>query len=474
MKESQNVEWKQSWRDEYLKWICGFANADGGTLMIGKNDQGKVVGVANASRLLEDIPNKVRDILGIVVAVNLHVKGKFEWLEIIVDPYPSPISYKGEYHLRSGSTKQELKGAALDRFLLRKLGRHWDGVPTPHFAAADLDPATLNTFRKLAAQSGRLGADLLTESDAALIEKLHLKEGSYFKRAAALLFARDDEKLPAGAYIKIGFFRTDSDLLYQDAIHGNLFTQIDKTLDLLLTKYLRAGISYTGSQRFERFPVPEAALREAVINAIAHKDYGASIPTQISVYNNKLIIWNAGQLPPEWSIGRLLAKHASQPSNPAIANAFFLAGKIESWGRGIDLIRDTCERQDCPAPSFASDSAGFWVEFPFSITNTEVGTSVETIDTSVETIDTSVKTANTSVETADTSVEITDTSVETTDTSVEILSRLQADPSMTLAKLAVALSRTKRAIELATAKLVADGKLQRVGPRKGGHWVVLK
>ena len=164
------------------------------------------------------------------------------------------------------------------------------------------------------------------------------------------------------------------------------------------------------------------------------------------MYNNKLVIWNAGQLPPEWSIGRLLAKHASQPSNPAIANAFFLAGKIESWGRGIDLIRNTCERQDCPAPSFASDSAGFWVEFPFTITNTEVGTSVETADTSVE----------------------------TTDTSVEILSRLHADPSMTLAKLAVALNRTKRAIELATAKLVADGKLQRVGPRKGGHWVVLK
>lgn len=116
MKESQNVERKQSWRDEYLKWICGFANADGGTLMIGKNDQGKVAGVANASRLLEDIPNKVRNILGIVVAVNLHVKGKFEWLEIIVDPYPSPISYRSEYHLLSASTKQESKGAALDRF----------------------------------------------------------------------------------------------------------------------------------------------------------------------------------------------------------------------------------------------------------------------------------------------------------------------------------------------------------------------
>jgi ATP-dependent DNA helicase RecG len=74
MKENQNTEWKQTWRDEYLKWICGFANAQGGTLMIGKNDLGEVVGVPHAARLLEDIPNKVRDILGIVVAVNLHTQ----------------------------------------------------------------------------------------------------------------------------------------------------------------------------------------------------------------------------------------------------------------------------------------------------------------------------------------------------------------------------------------------------------------
>ena len=56
MRETQNVEWKASWRDEYIKWICGFANANGGTLFIGKNDKGEIVGVENATRLLEEIP----------------------------------------------------------------------------------------------------------------------------------------------------------------------------------------------------------------------------------------------------------------------------------------------------------------------------------------------------------------------------------------------------------------------------------
>lgn len=105
MKEHQHIEWKSSWRDEDLKWICGFANAEGGVLVIGRDDAGQAIGVKDAARLLEDIPNKVRDILGIMVDVNLRREGGKELVEIRVEPYPSPISYKGEYYYRSGSTK---------------------------------------------------------------------------------------------------------------------------------------------------------------------------------------------------------------------------------------------------------------------------------------------------------------------------------------------------------------------------------
>ena len=107
MPETQNIEYKTKWRDEYLKWICGFANANGGKIYIGKDDKGTVVGVENAKKLLEDIPNKAKDILGVVVDVNLHTAAKGNYLEIIVDEYPYPVNYKGQYHYRSGSTKQE-------------------------------------------------------------------------------------------------------------------------------------------------------------------------------------------------------------------------------------------------------------------------------------------------------------------------------------------------------------------------------
>ncbi|MCK5687104.1 putative DNA binding domain-containing protein, partial [bacterium] len=221
MKENQNIEFKCNWRDEYLKWICGYANAEGGILYIGKDDAGRITGLSDSKKLLEDIPNKVRDILGIIVDVNLHSESVGEYLEIVVDSYPYPVSYKGQYHYRSGSTKQELKGAALDRFLLKKQGKHWDGVPVPYVTVAELEKHMIDSFRKRALTSKRLFSEVLNESDKLLLEKLHLFEGEYLKRAAVLFFHPDPEKYVTGAYIKIGFFKSNSDLLYQDEIHGN-------------------------------------------------------------------------------------------------------------------------------------------------------------------------------------------------------------------------------------------------------------
>ena len=116
--------------DKYLQWICGFANAQGGRIYIGVNDSRKVVGVDNPKKLMEDIPNKVRDVMGIIVEVNRLEADGLAYVEVVVEAYPYPISYRGHYYQRSGATNQELKGAALDRFMLRRQGKTWDGVPT--------------------------------------------------------------------------------------------------------------------------------------------------------------------------------------------------------------------------------------------------------------------------------------------------------------------------------------------------------
>ena len=366
MNESQNVEWKRSWRDEYLKWICGFANAQGGVLEIGRNDRGEVVGVKNVLQLLEDIPNKVQALLGIVVEVNLESEGGAEYLEIIVEPYPNPISYKGEFHYRSGSTKQVLRGAALSRFLLQKYGRTWDDVPMPGIGLKDLDGRTLERFRRRAADSERLSQDILDESDAGVIEKLRLREGEYLKRAAVLLFHPAPGRFVREAYVKIGYFR-GPELLYQDVIEGDLFAQVDRAMDLLYSKYTKALISYDGIYRVETFPVPKEAMREAVINAVIHRDYASTAPIQIRVYDHQITLWNPGQLPPDWSVEQLTGEHSSRPHNPGIAYAFFRAGMIEAWGRGIRRIAHVCETAGNPAPEWKIEpGGGLWLEFPYS------------------------------------------------------------------------------------------------------------
>jgi len=346
MSENQNIEWKENWRDEYLKWICGFANAIGGRLYIGMDDGGNVVGVADAQKLLKDIPNKVRDVLGIIVDVNLLKKNGLEYIEIDVPPYSNPINYKGQYHYRSGSTKQELKGAALNRFILQRTGRHWDEFPIERAKIEELSVSALNRFRKEAARSGRVDEGVLNDTTEHLLRDLRLtdEDTKYLTRAALLLFHPDPERFVNGAYIKIGFFRDDKgNLEFQDEIHGPLMEQVDKAIDLIKTKYLIYRISYEGISRRETLQFPLEALRESLMNCIAHKDYASAVPIQISVSPDHITFWNAGQLPEHWTMERLFESHPSSPYNPLIANAFFRSGDIESWGRGYKRIMDAVE-----------------------------------------------------------------------------------------------------------------------------------
>lgn len=369
MPETQNIEYKQSWRDEYLKWICGFANANGGSIFIGKDDNGSIVGVADAKRLLEDIPNKVRNTLGILVDVNLHTSTQGDFIEILVEDYPYPVNYKGQYHYRSGSTRQELKGAALDKFLLQKNGKRWDGVPVPKVSTKDLKQETFDFFRKRAFKSQRIEEDILTDTNNHLLENLQLKENDFLKRAGILLFHSNPENFITGAYIKIGFFETDDDLKFQDEIHGNLFEQIEKTIDLLFTKYINSAISYESINRVEKYEYPKDAVREALLNSIAHKDYSGGVPIQISVYKDKIIFWNEGQLPENWTIKNLIEKHASRPFNPDIANALFRSGYIEAWGRGTIKIIKECKQANIPEPIFNYNSSEISIELRKDIYN---------------------------------------------------------------------------------------------------------
>lgn len=348
--ENQNIEFKQSWRDEYLKWICAFANTDGGTLFIGVKDNGEVCGVEESHKLTEDIPNKIRNTMGLICDVKLQKDNDLEYFEIVVEKYPFPVSYHGKYYKRTGSTIQELTGIELDKMILYVQGRTWDSIPIPNIKIDDLENDAFKLFRKKASDSGRLDKESLEVTNETLLQNLHLFEGENLNRAAILAFHPDPEKWVTGAYVKIAYFENEADILYQDEIHGPLLLQVEKTMELIYSKYMKALISYDDIYRKETFFFPRAAFRELLLNAVIHKDYLSTTPIQIRIYKDKIRLWNDGGLPKEIPLENLFKEHISKPCNPNLANVFFKCGMIESLGRGFEKIANYCAEENAKLP----------------------------------------------------------------------------------------------------------------------------
>ncbi|MDO8840965.1 ATP-binding protein, partial [Methanocalculus sp.] len=207
----------------------------------------------------------------------------------------------------------------------------------------------------------------------------------------------------------------------------------------------KAMISYEGIQRVETYPIPPEALREAVLNAITHKDYGSGIPIQISVFEDRIRIWNNGQLPEGWSIKHLTGTHQSQPYNPDIANTFFRAGMIEAWGRGIERIMAACRANKTPIPSFMHEPAGLWVEFPYRMNDTGVP-------------DTTQKS----------------TQKSTQESTQKILAIIRDKPTVGRREIAELLGDvSENSVKYLIERMKEDGIIRRIGPTKGGHWEII-
>jgi len=165
------------------------------------------------------------------------------------------------------------------------------------------------------------------------------------------------------AVARIGKFLPDTEIQTTDIVKGNLFTQLDKILEILKTKYLVSNISYEDIHRRDILEYPYEALREAIINALIHRDYSGNSQIQIRVYPDKLLIMNEGKLPPEVPVEKLKTNHLSIPRNTLLAEIFYYAGFIESWGHGTIKIVDNCLEQGLPEPDFTEENGVMTVIF---------------------------------------------------------------------------------------------------------------
>ncbi|MCM1026633.1 MAG: putative DNA binding domain-containing protein [Roseburia sp.] len=444
MSENQNIEYKESWRTEYLKWVCGFANAQGGTIYIGIDDAGKVVGLKDTRKLMDDIPNQIQSGLGIIADVNKRTKDGLDYIEIKVNPSTYPVNYHGEYHYRSGSTKQQLQGAALTEFIRQKTGYLWDAVPVDNIGVDDLDRNSLDIFRREAVRKKRMEKEDLDISDVELLDHLDLLVDGKLKRAAVMLFYQKPGRIITGCYVKIGKFGEGSDLQYQDTVEGSLFSIADRVIDLIYTKYLKAAISYEHDVRVETYPFPREGVREAIYNALGHNNYAASIPIQIRIEEDAMYISNNCILPKNWTAETLMKPHKSEPFNPSIANVFFRAGYIEAWGRGIQKICEACRELGTAEPEYTVLGDDLTVKF-----------------TALE----SAKVSN---------PKISKYQIDTLDDTLEgkILALLKRQPSMTQSEIALLLDISVPSVKRAMKKLLENGDIVRKGGKRFGYWEV--
>ena len=345
-----------------MKWICGFANAQGGVIFIGKDDDGNVIGIADYKKLINEIPNKVKDLMGILVDINLHDDKGLYYLEIITQPYAVPISLRGRYYYRSGSTKQELIGSALTDYLLRKSGKTWDEITEPKATPDDIDDNSLKSYIAAALHAGRI-ADVEGLSKSDLLGKLRLTDDKgHIKRAAIVLFGKNPAKFYNNCVIKIGRFgKNSSDLRFQELVEGNIIQMLKEVPEQLNHKFFIRKISFEGMQRIERGEYPVAALREMLLNALVHRNYLGSSVVQIRMFDNYINIWNEGELPPGISLDALKRQHPSRPGNLLIADVCFKGGYIDAWGSGTLKIISSCREAGLPDPEIIEQDGGILV-----------------------------------------------------------------------------------------------------------------
>ncbi|WP_281296934.1 ATP-binding protein [Flavobacterium limnophilum] len=361
MSESQNIEWKRSWHNDYLKWICGFANAVGGIIYIGKDDDGAVTHLEHHKALMESLPNKIRENLGIICDVNLHDEAGKKYIEIRVNPYSVPVSLRGRYYYRSGSSKMEMTGNTLNEFLLKKAGKTWDDVIEEGASLDDIDDNSIKTFVKDALKSGRMPHDIGELSTVELLEKIRLLDQGKLKRAAIILFGKDPNRFYPNIKVKIGRFGiNDADLRFQEVEEGNIIELLKTVPNQLNYKFFIKPIDFEGLLRIEKEEYPVAAIREMLLNALVHRSYMGSM-VQMRVYDDKLNIWNEGLLPEGMDLESLKHHHISRPRNPLIADVCFKAGYIDSWGRGTLKIYEACKEAGLPEPEITNLDGGILV-----------------------------------------------------------------------------------------------------------------
>ena len=339
--ESENVEFKSSYDKEgILRSVGAFSNKDGGIILIGVTDDGRIRGYKHA-----EAPKKIADDINSAIypSVNITIKERIvkqkNIVIIEVPPAPiKPVSVRGRFYIRTGSTNRLMNVSEICDLYSLSTSRSWDSQVLEFAKFDDIDMNKVNRFINLLEE--RRNIEVGISPLEFLRRKLFVKDEKV-TNAAILLFGKDPQKFFPTRVVQIVFHRANKARpWFQEEITGTIFEMIENSYNEVL-KLLSTKLEIIETRNLQKFAVPPEALREGIINALVHRDWAIPSPVYIEISRKNLIISNPGIIPPPLAPEALKeGQHFSILRNPKLGEALYEAGYIERYGSGTLKINE--------------------------------------------------------------------------------------------------------------------------------------
>ena len=385
--ETSTVEFKKTTGQLHsaFETICAFLNGEGGTVLIGVTDKGQLIGQEVSDGTKQALANEIKKI-----EPPVHLKIDYVPLEknkqvIVLHIHRgehAPYIYEGRAFQRHQTTTVRMEQHRYEQLLVQRgqLNHSWEKLCATNYNIDRLDRAEILRTVKQGVEKNRLPAEALSEPIEDILLRLNVLSHDKLINAAAILFS--SEVLPdyPQCLIKMGRFKGKDKLgefIDNQQVYGNAFTLLSEA-DTFIRRHLPIA-SFFSPDDFERIDkpaLPVLAVREALINAICHRDYSqSSAAISLAIYDDRMEIWNNGSLPKELRVEDLKRKHESYPRNKLISKVFYIRGFIERWGTGITKMIDGCKNSGLPEPQFEEYSGGLAVIFRFKESIVRIGES---------------------------------------------------------------------------------------------------
>ena len=352
--EGETLEFKKSLSDfdEILATISAFSNTKGGRILVGVDDNGRIVGVDLGKRTLEDIASKIAQNTDPRVYPEIVLKkvGDKNIIEIRVSERDDkPIFAKGVAYKRVGRSNMKMDRDEIVNLLRRTYELSYEDIEV-----ASLDKIDLSKARSFIHRARDVRSASIPEDELTVLRNIGLID-SRAKLAALLLFGKNPQSEAPWAIVKVGKFLSGEFVpMLEKEIDGDLVEQIEKSYGEVLS-LIKKEVKIRGVKREEIFEYPPEAIRELIVNAVAHRDYSIKSPIYIKIYDDKIVIENPGGLPPGITVDELKKPHRSILRNPKIANVLYNLGYIEKWGIGTLEVTRKCLLNGNGEPIFQSN-----------------------------------------------------------------------------------------------------------------------